>query len=115
MTNFLLFWRVYCGKQYGKLWFAIKATAGGLFGRATPEGWNPYLMYDHGAVWRLLRDVLVLVTTAGRIVFGVAVLVSLGVLMPLFAVLRALVIPLIGVIRGARLMWLLRGEDLSDE
>ena len=49
------------------------------------------------------------------IVFGVAVLVSLGVLMPLFAVLRALVIPLIGVIRGARLMWLLRGEDLSNE
>ena len=115
MSNFSLFWKIYAAKQYGKLWFSIKATAGGLFGRARPDGWNPYLMFDHGAVWRLLRDVVVLFTTTLRILFGLLVLTTMLVLAPPLIVLRALMIPFIGVVRGLRLQWMLRGHREEDD
>lgn len=101
VNQFTLFFHSYARYQYGGLWKAMKLCMLALFARQDPEGWNPYTVYDHGLVWRLLRDLYIAGTTAIRFVFGVLTLLVLPPAVIALALLRALYIP----VRGLYLAW----------
>lgn len=115
MNNFTLFWRIYVKKQYENLGKGARMGFEGLFARVNPTGLNPFTIYDHGLLWRVLRDVVVLFSTALRIVVGVLMLALLVVSLPVLTVLRAVLIPLIGLVRGCRVAWILRDEPDEKE
>lgn len=108
MNKFTSFWRVYVGMQYRNLYLNTLAALQGLFYRQNSESWNQWLVYDHGILWRLLREVTLLISTAIRLVVGLAVFLCLIPLVPIAAVLRAAVIPLSGLCKGLHLVWVLR-------
>lgn len=109
MNKFASFWRVYVRLQYKALWMESGAAVAALYGRRNPESWAPWTVYDHGLFWRLLRDLAVLFATSLRIVVGIAVLLSMTVLLPCLVLGRALLLPLLGVIRAAWMAYRLKG------
>lgn len=108
MNKFTTFWVVYVAAQYRALWLGIVAVFQAAFYRRNSESWNQYLVYDHGFIWRLGRDLILLLTTAIRLVVGLLTFLSLLVGSPICIVLRATFIPLLGLWRGYRLMRALR-------
>lgn len=113
MKNFALFYMFYAREQYKALGRALRMTLQALVMFNQPGGSNPFLMFDHGLLWRVCRDVGVLFSTAIRVLTGLVMLAFLLVGAPILAVLRALVIPLIGLVRTGILAYRLRG--LSDD
>ena len=103
MNYYTLFFRIYCREQYKRLWNASRAAVLAIFGKRDPEGWNQFTVYDHGIFWRLLRDCWLLLGTVIRIVFGTFVVASVLLLLPTLAILRVVLIPFIGAIRGIRI------------
>lgn len=108
MNKFTSFWRVYVGMQYRNLYLNTLAALQGMYFRRNSESWNEWLVYDHGLLWRLLREVVLLVSTAIRLVFGLFVFLCLIPLVPIAAIGRAIAIPFAGLFKGLHLVWILR-------
>lgn len=100
--QFSLFFRSYCAYHYRALGLNLKAVMAGIFGRQDAEGWNQWLVYDHGLFWRVLRDLYVLFATAIRLTQGVVVVTVGPPLLLLLALLRALYIPLRGLMLACK-------------
>ena len=92
--------KAYCKEKYRALWMAVRITFSALFAR---KGQSTHTHFDHGLLWKLLRDLWILVATLGRFITGVVVLVTLPILAIIGAVLRALAIP---VIAAGTTLWL---------
>lgn len=110
-AHFKAFFKAYCGQEYRKLATSTRITWGALFGKRDYDSSNPYLVMDHGAARRLGRDFVVLLGTAGRVLFGLLITLSMLVLLPVLSILRALVIPPAAVVRGVLLLRKIRGAE----
>lgn len=94
-----LFIKLYCRKQYAEAYTATKFSFMALVGFRKPRGGNPMLVFDHGLVWQILRDMTVVGTTLVRIVFGFIVLVGMTVTIPTLFLVRLICIPLYAMIK----------------
>lgn len=102
VNQFTTFFSHYVRYQYRALPRELQAALGAIFGRQKPLGWNRWLVYDDGLIWKLMRDVMILVATAIRVTVGLAVLVAAPPLLVLLASARALFIPLRGLYLAAK-------------
>ena len=97
VNQFTTFFKYYVPYHYRALPREVTAAFGALFGRQNPLGWNRWLVFDHGLLWKLLRDLAILISTAIRVTVGVVVLVTAPPLIIVLALLRAVYIPLRGL------------------
>lgn len=110
-AHFKAFFKSYCGQEYRKLVTSCRITWGALLGKRDYNSSNPYLVMDHGAARRLGRYFVVLLGTAGRVLIGLLITLSMLALLPLLGILRALVIPPAAAVRGVILLRKIRGAE----
>lgn len=103
MNHFTAFLKVYVPTAYRQLWWVIGYVLQAVFYRRDIKSGHAFLTYDHGLTWRLLRDVWVLLATAVRLVVGIVAWFSVVFGVWPLALIRAILIPLIGLWRGYRL------------
>lgn len=88
--------------QWDKTKAAARLSFGSIFGRANPESSNPQLVYDHGMLLRLLRDIGILLALLIRVVFGVLTFLIVVPLLPPLLLLRfVLGVPLYALISAS--------------
>lgn len=105
VNQFTTFFKHYARYQYRALPREVAAAFGAIFGRQKPLGWNRWTVFDHGLLWKLLRDVAILLGTAIRVVVGTTVLVIGPPLIVVLALARALFIPLRGLYLASKVSW----------
>ena len=105
VNQFTTFFSHYVRYQYRALPREFQAALGAMFGRQNPNGWNRWTVFDDGLLWKLMRDYVVLLATAVRVVVGTACLLIGPPLDVALAILRALFIPFRGLYLSARVSW----------
>lgn len=89
--------------EYRRLHRAIVITLKSVFYRRNPDSSVPWNVYDHGLLWRVLRDMVVVFGTLMRVAVGWCVIVTVLALLLPAAAGRAILIPILGALEGANL------------
>ena len=110
MNKFANFFTIYVPFQYRGLLRTSLGVLQAIFYRRNPASWNQWIIYDHGLIWRLLRDLGVLLGTALRLTIGLLVVLSVLALWLPAVLLRAAAIPLLGLLKGLWLAYKLKGQ-----
>ena len=105
MKEITIFLRTYVPYTYRQLGFSVKGAFRAIFGRQDPDANIRWLVFDHGFLWRWLRELFIWVVTAGRLTFGLLAIVTTLLLILPGAIGGAILIPFIGLWQG---FWLTR-------
>lgn len=101
-SAFVVAWR----HQWTETKKAARLTTGALLGFADHNSNNPALVYDHGMLWRILRDAGVVFATLIRVVVGLTVLLTMLVAVPTLLFLRTVLgVPLYALASAAWLKY----------